>query len=239
MKSGNKCRKLIIFLNRATKRIFGESLNSVRSLHFDWRTVEKFTLVTLLKLMVSYIAITAIATQSIDFIEHWGLNEVQLPFKWQVLFWGSFFYCIGYVIYIWRCPPFIREHPDFRTVRSSSIIIDDYIDQLEWMEIHGIELLGFEQEQDEIIACLKEKKPINNYENDCLAAINQYAVNSGGANRGDIEKSKELYNIIMHSLSEANIPSAITSAIFIYLSFFALFYVVLCNVIIAVRYLLT
>ena len=48
--------------------------------------------------------------------------ELQLPFKWQILWWGSLAYAIAYMIYQLRCPAFIklyRSYGEYRKVEHS------------------------------------------------------------------------------------------------------------------------
>jgi hypothetical protein len=42
-----------------------------------------------------------------------------LPFKWWLLWWGSFFYAIAFAIYSIRCPAFIKSYPSYAVYLES------------------------------------------------------------------------------------------------------------------------
>lgn len=204
--------------------------------HLSWVGVEKLSLTTIFKMMVGYVAVTAIATNSISLLRDWGWTNVGLPFNWQVMFFSSLAYIIGYLIYFYKCPTFIKEYPSFKNITSSSYTQNDYRDELNKI-INSCEESEIEEEILEFLTVEKNKvdrqKLKSLTDENFVSAISKYR-----EYRTEIELSKELYNSIINKWSKSSPSLSCFTASLIYLSYSLLAITLLCNIWSVIKYLI-
>lgn len=159
--------------------------------YFSWMKISEISSLIWLKLAISYIAISSIianvlyGVSKICFVE--GCLNLSLPFNWKILFLGSIFYAIGFIIYNYKCPKFIKNYPSYYYFSKSSYIPSDVLAEL--------------CEAKEYIEGSKENGENKDYLNQNLQDIKKAIEN--------YEKKKD--KIILHSYSGEECPDLMTN----------------------------
>ncbi|MDN7355192.1 hypothetical protein [Acetobacter senegalensis] len=101
---------------------------------FSWEKLAGIFTFSYFRYLGWWFAITPIAISIISaFKENNYLNiqSISLPFSWEILWFSSFFYVLGYVVFLFSCPNFIKKYKNLQNYEKLMFPKDHILE--EWI----------------------------------------------------------------------------------------------------------
>ena len=210
----------------------------------SWKNISQWSSTGMLKASVFYIGLSALASKSLSQLSEVPIGDkvisLELPFFWQILFFGSLCYIAGFSLYTFLCPYFIKTHPLFSDMRGSGYIGSDLQEEFQALVDQKIKLPDdFSRDIDTVLGFLtaEEDEERHHYSGLLVSGSCSELIAHSIANN-DIENSREAYNLISKSWEKQYIPAKFFAAALYSLFFLSMLIVLVQNIYFVVTYLL-
>lgn len=210
-----------------------------------WKDISAWSTVNTMKASVFYISLCALASKSLSQLSEIRVGEngsilVDLPFSWQLLFYGSIFYLAGYILYLVFCPAFIRQYPNFSDLRGSSYIGSDLQEELQQIQDMNFKLpVEYTEDIDLILKCLtiEDDQKRGSYYQSMGAGSCSEVITTAIANN-EIENCREAFNLISNSWEKRFAAGKVVVSLLYLLFLLAVLVVLFENIYFVTKYLL-
>lgn len=101
---------------------------------FSWEKLAEIFTFSYFRYLGWWFAITPVAISVISaFKENNYLNiqSISLPFSWEILWFSSFFYVLGYIVFLFSCPNFIKKYKNLQNYEKLMFPRDHILE--EWL----------------------------------------------------------------------------------------------------------
>jgi len=200
-----------------------------------WKEISKLSSYGAVKGGIFYVGICGVASKSLS-----GLSNIQvgsqsvvldLPFSWQILFFGTLCYIIGYILYLLFCPSFLKKYMSFVDLRNSGCTGEDLRYELEVINQSSINLPEHDEAtiSDVVFRLRTGSYEKVEYHDECSKLMVESIVNN------DIDNSREVYNMISNSLENKYLGAKYLVLLLYVLSFCAVSFVFIQNILFVLR----
>lgn len=166
----------------------------------SWKSVIKLSSYSAVKGGIFYVGVCGVASKSLS-----GLSKIEvggehiildLPFSWQILFFGTLCYIIGYILYLIFCPMFLKKHVSFVDLRNSGYTGADLQDDLEEIDRSDLDIPANDKNIiKEVLINLKLDRNQRSKSDSDWVELMLLSIEEN-----DIDRSREVYNMICNCL---------------------------------------